>query len=206
VPGTIADAGRWLRENAKDGAFDISTLKEPYRVEGKKTMAYELYEQLGGRLPDVILYPTGGGTGLVGMWKAFLEMETLGWLAGGKRPRLVSVQAEGCAPVVKAFAQGEDVTVPWENAVTRAYGLRVPSPIGGFLCLRALRETSGTAVSVPEAAILPATRELARRTGIDICPEGGAAYAALAQLRASGWITEQERVVLFNTGTGLKYR
>jgi threonine synthase len=209
VPGTIADAGRWLRENARpgdEGAFDVSTLKEPYRIEGKKTMAYELFEQLDGDLPEVILYPTGGGTGLVGMWKAFLEMEELGWLAPGKRPRLVSVQAEGCAPVVKAFAAGDDVTVPWENASTRAYGLRVPSPIGGFLCLRALRETGGTAIAVPEAAIAPATGELARRTGIDICPEGGAAYAALGRLRASGWIKEQDRVVLFNTGTGLKYR
>ena len=209
VPGTIADAGRWLRESSRPGdagAFDVSTLKEPYRIEGKKTMAYELFEQLEGDLPDVILYPTGGGTGLVGMWKAFLEMEALGWLAPGKRPRLVSVQAEGCAPVVKAFDAGDEVTVPWEHAETRAYGLRVPSPIGGFLCLRALRETNGTAIAVPEAAIAPATRELARRTGIDVCPEGGAAFAALAQLRACGWTKEQDRVVLFNTGTGLKYR
>ncbi len=206
VPGTIADAGRWLRENGPKDAFDISTLKEPYRIEGKKTMAYELFEQLGGHLPDVIFYPTGGGTGLVGMWKAFLEMEAIGWLAPGKRPRLVSVQAEGCAPVVKAFEQGDDVTVPWENATTSAYGLRVPSPIGGFVCLRALRETKGTAVAVPESSIGPATRDLAAQTGIDICPEGGAAYAALAMLRTRGWVTEQDRVVVFNTGTGLKYR
>ncbi|GAC1352178.1 MAG: hypothetical protein NVSMB1_12470 [Polyangiales bacterium] len=206
VKGTIADAGRWLREHGPKDAFDVSTLKEPYRIEGKKTMAYELYEQLDGRLPDAIFYPTGGGTGLVGMWKAFLEMEAMGWLAKGSRPRLVSVQAVGCAPIVKAFEHGDEVTVPWENASTSAYGLRVPSPIGGFVCLRALRETKGTAIAVAESAIVSATRALAARTGIDVCPEGGAAYAALAQLRANGWVSKDDRVVLFNTGTGLKYR
>lgn len=207
VPGTIADAGRFLRENAPKDAFDISTLREPYRVEGKKTMAYELYEQTGGDLPDVIVYPTGGGTGLVGMWKAFQEMEQIGWLSPGqRRPRLVSVQTAGCAPVVKGFEEGAAVTVPWPNASTRAYGLRVPSPIGGFICLRALRETNGTALAVPEERIEPATRALASRTGIDICPEGGAAWAALATLREHGWIGPRERVVVFNTGTGLKYR
>jgi threonine synthase len=207
VAGTIADAGRFLREDPPEGAFDISTLREPYRVEGKKTMAYELYEQTGGHLPDVIVYPTGGGTGLVGMWKAFQEMEQIGWLLPGQpRPRLVSVQAEGCAPVVKAFREGASETTPWPNAETRAYGLRVPSPIGGFLCLRALGDTQGTAISVAEDRIEPATRELAGRTGIDVCPEGGAAWAALASLRESGWVGPRERVVVFNTGTGLKYR
>jgi threonine synthase len=205
-PGTIADCGRWLRAHGPADAFDVSTLREPYRIEGKKTMAYELYEQLDGDLPEVILYPTGGGTGLVGMWKAFLEMETLGWLPPGRRPRLVSVQAAGCAPVVAAFAAGAERTEPWPDPHTAAYGLRVPSPIGGFVCLRALRETGGTAVAVEEAAIGPAAQTLARRSGIDVCPEGGAAAAALDMLRNSGWIRAEDRVVLFNTGTGLKYR
>src|SRR6266851_590497 len=203
VPGSIADAGKWLKANGPRDAFDVSTLKEPYRVEGKKTMAYELYEQLG-ELPDVIVYPTGGGTGLVGMWKAFAEMRELGWTK--KVPRLVSVQAEGCAPVVAAFRAGDSATRPWPDPRTSAYGLRVPSPIGGFLCLRALRETSGTAVAVSEAAIAPAAAELSRRSGLDICPEGGAAWAALRQLRQDGFVKPGETVVLFNTGTGLKYR
>ena len=205
VPGSIADAGKWLKANGPKDAFDVSTLKEPYRVEGKKTMGYELFEQFGGTLPDAVLYPTGGGTGLVGMWKAFAELETLG-LVGKERPRLISVQAEGCAPVVKGFAEGAERTEPWPAPRTSAYGLRVPSPIGGFLCLRALRETRGTAVAVAEAAIAPAARALARRTGIDVCPEGGAAWAAHASLRESGFLKAGERVVIFNTGTGLKYR
>ena len=205
VPGTIADAGKWLKDNGPRDAFDVSTLKEPYRVEGKKTMAYELYEQLGGNLPDAILYPTGGGTGLIGMWKAFDEMQAMGWI-GAERPRLVSVQAEGCAPVVKAFAAGASATEPWPSPRTEAYGLRVPSPIGGFICLRALRETKGTAVAIPEEEIAPAARELSRRTGVDVCPEGGAAWAALQRLYASGWLQPRDRVVIFNTGTGLKYR
>ena len=211
VKGTIADAGKFLRERGAAGmlqsAFDVSTLKEPYRIEGKKTMAYELYEQLGGKLPAVIVYPTGGGTGLVGMWKAFSEMERLGWLRPeAPRPRLVSVQAAGCAPVVKGFAEGADKTVPWPDAETAAYGLRVPSPIGGFLCLRALRETAGTAVAVAEAEIGPAAQALSRKTGVDVCPEGGAAWAAAQGLLAQGWIKPHETVVVFNTGTGLKYR
>ncbi len=204
VRGTIADAGRWLRENSPAGAFDVSTLKEPYRVEGKKTMAYELAEQLG-QLPDVIVYPTGGGTGLVGMWKAFQEMQAIGW-TDGRRPRLVCVQAEGCAPVASAFASGAAATTAWPDPVTAAFGLRVPSPIGGFLCLQALRETAGTAVVVPEAAIFEAMRALAARSGIDVCPEGGAAWAATQRLRQEGWIRTGESVVVFNTGTGLKYR
>jgi threonine synthase len=205
VDGTIADAAKWLRENGPKDTFDVSTLREPHRIEGKKTMAYELFEQLGGALPDVIVYPTGGGTGLVGMWKAFDEMQKLGWI-DERRPRLVSVQAEGCAPVVKAFREGADVTVPWPDASTRAYGLRVPSPLGGFLCVRALRETKGTAIAVSEERIFESTRELAARTGVDVCPEGGAAWAATVELRRSGFIAAADRVVIFNTGTGLKYR
>jgi len=203
VDGTIADAGKWLKANGPKDAFDVSTLKEPYRIEGKKTMAYELYEQLG-ELPDAIVYPTGGGTGLVGMWKAFGEMQSMGWTR--KKPRLISVQAEGCAPVVKAFQEGAQVTAPWPDARTAAYGLRVPSPIGGFLCLRALRETNGTAVAVPEAEIASAAAELSRRSGVDVCPEGGAAWWALQWLRNSNFLAATDRVVVFNTGTGLKYR
>lgn len=203
--GTIADAGRWLREHGPRDTFDVSTLKEPYRVEGKKTMAYELWEQFSGELPDVIVYPTGGGTGLVGMWKAFGEMRALGWPLP-RLPRLISVQMAGCAPVVRGFVDGADATTPWLDARTRVWGLRVPSPIGGFLCLRALRDTGGLAVAVTEDDAASATQRLAARTGIDICPEGGAAFAAFEALAASGAITAGERVVLFNTGTGLKYR
>ena len=205
VDGTIADAGRWLADHRGASDFDVSTLKEPYRIEGKKTMGYELFEQFDVDLPDVVVYPTGGGTGLVGMWKAWDEMERMGWI-GPDRPRLVSVQPEGCAPVVKAFQEGAEVTEPWDGPVTTAYGLRVPSPIGGFICLRALRETGGTAVAVPEADLHATTQRLAAATGIDICPEGGAAWAAYERLRSDGWIREHERVVVFNTGTGLKYR
>jgi threonine synthase len=207
VEGTIADAGKWLKANGPKGATDVSTLREPYRIEGKKTMAYELFEQFAGSLPDVIVYPTGGGTGLVGMWKAFAEMRAMGWLPqNGRLPRLVSVQAAGCAPVVRGFESHADKTEPWQDATTRAYGLRVPSPLGGFLCLRAIRETAGTAVAVAESAIEPATRTLASMSGVDVCPEGGAAWAATSELRARGWIHEGERTVVFNTGTGLKYR
>jgi threonine synthase len=205
VKGSIADAGKWLKANGPKHAFDVSTLKEPYRVEGKKTMAYELYEQFDGELPDTILYPTGGGTGLVGMWKAFDELQRMG-LMGSERPRLVSVQAEGCAPVVKGFVENAEKTEPWPSPRTEAYGLRVPSPIGGFICLRAIRETKGTAVAVAEEAIVPAARELSRKSGVDVCPEGGAAWAAHDQLKRNGFLRPGERVVLFNTGTGLKYR
>lgn len=206
VPGTIADAGRFLREHGPKDAFDVSTLREPYRIEGKKTMGYELVEQMGGEVPDVVLYPTGGGTGLIGMWKAFREMAALGWIAAGRMPRFVSVQAAGCAPVVRGFESGAARTEPWADAETRAYGLRVPAPLGGFLCLRAIRESRGTAVAVPEEAMQRATPELAAKSGIDVCPEGGAAWAALAKLRATGFVRDGERVVVFNTGTGLKYR
>jgi threonine synthase len=205
VQGSIAEAGKWLKANGPAGAFDVSTLKEPYRVEGKKTMGYELFEQFGRALPDAIVYPTGGGTGLVGMWKSFDEMQAMGWI-GAERPRLISVQAEGCAPVVKAFESGAANTEAWPAPRTEAYGLRVPSPIGGFICLRALRETRGTAVAVAESAIAKAARELSRKTGIDVCPEGGAAWAAVQKLYESGWLSRSSRVVVFNTGTGLKYR
>jgi threonine synthase len=184
----------------------MSTLREPYRIEGKKTMAYELVEQMQGEVPDVVLYPTGGGTGLIGMWKAFAEMQKLGWIAAGRQPRFVSVQAAGCAPVVKAFVEGHERTEAWPNPQTRAYGLRVPSPIGGFLCVRALRETNGAAIAITDEEAAQGASSLAARSGIDVCPEGGAAWAALAKLRDSGFIGTSDRVVVFNTGTGLKYR
>lgn len=206
VKGTISDAGKFLREHGPQDAFDVSTLREPYRIEGKKTMAYELVEQLAGEVPDVVLYPTGGGTGLIGMWKAFREMAALGWVAAGTMPRFVSVQAAGCAPVVKGLETGAERTEPWPDPETRAYGLRVPAPLGGFLCLRALRESRGTAVAVAEDALQRAMAELAAQTGIDVCPEGGAAWAALDALRAGGFVKSSDRIVVFNTGTGLKYR
>ncbi len=206
VAGTIADAGKFLREHGPKDAFDISTLREPYRIEGKKTMGYELVEQFAGEVPEVVLYPTGGGTGLVGMWKAFKEMAQLGWIAPGICPRFVSVQAAGCAPVAKAFHAGQERTVPWPDPHTAAYGLRVPSPLGGFLCVQALRESHGTAITIDEDDMQRATRDLAVRSGIDVCPEGGAAWAAWERLRENGFIRDGERVVVFNTGTGLKYR
>ena len=206
VKGTIADAGKFLRELHLENTFDMSTLREPYRIEGKKTMAYELVEQLGGEVPDVVFYPTGGGTGLIGMWKAFGEMSRLGWIGPEKMPRFVSVQAAGCAPVAKAFHAGAERTEAWPNPRTRAYGLRVPAPLGGFICVRALRESAGTAATVDEAEMERGTRELAALSGIDVCPEGGAAWAALADLRASGFVRPSDRVIVFNTGTGLKYR
>jgi threonine synthase len=206
VRGTIADAGKYLREHGPKNTFDISTLREPYRIEGKKTMAFELIEQFAGDVPDVVIYPTGGGTGLVGMWKAFGEMEQLGWIPPGRRPRFVSVQAAGCAPVAKAFLEGNERTEPWPDPHTHAYGLRVPSPIGGFICVRVLRESRGTAVMVTDEAADSATRALAGISGIDVCPEGGAAWSALQTLRECGDIRDSDRVVVFNTGTGLKYR
>jgi len=207
VPGTISDAGAWLRDHGPADAFDLSTLKEPHRIEGKKTMGYELWEQLRGELPDVVLYPTGGGTGLIGMWKAWRELAELGWIGPQQRPpRMVAVQVAGCAPVVRAFDAGAEATEPFPDPATRAWGLRVPAPLGGFLCLRAVRETGGTAVAVPEAAMEAATGELARRSGVDVCPEGGAVWAAYQALRESGWLGGARRVVLFNTGSGLKYR
>ena len=205
VSGTISDSGRWLADNRSPGDFDLSTLREPFRVEGKKTMGYEIWEQFDGHLPDVIVYPTGGGTGLIGMWKAFDEMETMGWI-GPERPRLVSVQSDGCAPVVEGFQNNRDRTLPWPDPKTTAYGLRVPNPIAGFLCLRALRQTNGTAVAVPEADIAPAAAAMSAATGVDACPEAGAAWAALGILREQGWTGSEDRVLVFNTGTGIKYR
>jgi threonine synthase len=205
IDGLITDCGAEVaRRKEAEGWFDVSTLKEPYRVEGKKTLGYELAEQLHWTLPDVIVYPTGGGTGLVGMWKAFEEMQTLGWI-GEKRPRMITVQAEGCAPIVRAFDKGERFAAEFENAHTVASGLRVPKAIGDFLILDALRESGGKAVSVTDAALLAGAREIARTEGIFAAPEGGACVPALRKLVASGDVKANERVVLFNTGSGIKY-
>jgi len=205
IDGLITDCGKAAREGVeKFGRFDVSTLKEPYRIEGKKTMGYEVAEQMGWQLPDVIVYPTGGGTGLVGMWKAFAEMEALGWI-GPKRPRMVTVQSDGCAPMVKAFREGKEFAEPWPNARTIADGMRVPAAVGDFLILRALRESGGTAVAVPDKEILEATYQMGRTTGIWPAPEGGATLAALLRLRKDGWVRDGESVVLFNTGNGAKY-
>jgi len=205
VPGFITDAGKRLREVAGPGWFDLSTLKEPFRVEGKKTMGYELAEQLGWELPDVIVYPTGGGTGLVGMAKAFDELEALGWIAPGRRPRMVSVQMEGCAPIPRAFAQGADVAEPWAEPVTLAAGLRVPAAVGDRWMLAVLAATHGAAVAVAEEAMLDDTLVLSRALGVVAAPEGGAALAGLRVLAARGEVGPGDRVVVFNTGSGLKY-
>ncbi len=205
VEGDISFAGRWLSDRSEEGDFDVSTLKEPYRVEGKKTMGYELFEQFGGELPEVVIYPTGGGTGLVGMWKAWSEMERLGWI-GGERPRMVSVQSEGCAPIVKAHREGRDDIEPWPDPMTEAWGLRVPSPIGGFLCLRAIAETLGSAIAIPEEEIHDAALRASSQTGADFSPEGGAAWAAMRRLQAGGYLQHGERVVVWNTGAGASYR
>jgi threonine synthase len=205
IDGLITDCGKAAREGVeKHGRFDVSTLKEPYRIEGKKTMGYEVAEQMDWQLPDVIVYPTGGGTGLVGMWKAFDEMEKLGWI-GPKRPRMVTVQSTGCAPMVKAFQEGKEFAEPWPNAKTIADGMRVPAAVGDFLILRALRESRGTAVAVPDSEILEATYLMGKTTGIWPAPEGGATLAALLRLRKDGWVHDGESVVLFNTGSGAKY-
>ncbi len=205
VNGLIDDCGKIVAEGAaKAGWFDTSTLKEPYRIEGKKTMGIELAEQLGWRLPDVILYPTGGGTGLIGMWKAFAELETIGFI-GSKRPRMVAVQAAGCAPIVRAYDAGEDHAPRWEDAHTIAAGIRVPQAIGDFLILRAVRESGGFAVAVGDEAISAAIEEVARAEGLLLCPEGAATYAALKQGLADGRIGRGEQAVLFNCATGLKY-
>jgi threonine synthase len=205
VDGLITDANAYVQKGVRErGWFDMATLREPYRLEGKKTMGYELFEQMGGALPDVIVYPTGGGTGLIGMWKAFDEMERLGWIDPA-RPRMVSVQAAGCAPIVRAFEQGVAKAEPWENARTSASGLRVPRAIGDFLVLDALRRSGGTAVAVTDDAIHEAWREIASATGLFTAPEGAATLAALHVLRERGQVARDERVVLFNTGSGLKY-
>ena len=205
VNGLIDDCGRLVGEG-KDAMdwFDASTLKEPYRIEGKKTMGLELAEQLGWEVPDVILYPTGGGTGLIGMWKAFAELAEIGWI-GDKRPRMVAVQAAGCAPIVRAWAAGDEFATRWEDARTYAAGIRVPAAIGDFLILRAIRESNGFAIAVEDEAIAEALDEMAKTEGLLLCPEGAATYAAYKQALADGRIGADERAVLFNCATGLKY-
>ncbi len=205
VDGLITDCGVKVREGVqKHGWFDVSTLKEPYRIEGKKTMGYELAEQLGWTLPDVIIYPTGGGTGLIGMWKAFDEMEQMG-LIGSKRPRMVTVQSTGCAPMVRAFEEETEHAEMWQGAKTVADGLRVPAAVGDFLILQALRQSGGTAIAVPDAEMIDYASVMGKHTGIFPAPEGAATLAAQVRLLKMGWIKPDETVVLFNTGTGLKY-
>ncbi len=215
IDGLITDCGAEIaRRKEKEGWFDLSTLKEPYRIEGKKTLGYEIAEQLNWKLPDVILYPTGGGTGLIGMWKAFDEMETLGWIdppedgfavANNKRPRMFSVQASGCAPIVRAFDAGEKFAAEFLNAHTVASGLRVPKAIGDFLMLSILRESKGGAIAVDDDEMIRSVREVGSQEGLFVAPEGAACFAALKKLRASGKIDIGERVVIFNTGSGIKY-
>ena len=207
VDGLISDAGRIAKElSDKHGWYDVSTLKEPYRVEGKKTMAYEIAEQLDWHWPDWMIYPTGGGTGIVGMWKACAELESLGWMATtDRRPRMVSVQAAGCAPIVHAFESGSERATPWLNAHTTADGLRVPQAIGDFLILRAIRESGGTALAVSDADMIAAMREIGSAEGISAAPEGGATLVALRALLQNGTIRPSDSVVLFNTGGALKY-
>ena len=203
--GLISDCGRYVGEHKeKEGWFEVSTLKEPYRIEGKKTMAYELWEQFGGGLPDVIIYPTGGGVGLIGMCKAFEEMEAMGWI-GRERPRMVVVQATGCAPIVEAYVRGEVSAPPWQNAATIASGLRVPKALGDFLVLAGVRATQGTAVMATDEEMLAAGKELASAEGIFAAPEGAATVVAARKLTEKRWIKPHERVVLFNTGCGYKY-
>ena len=206
VDGLITDAGRICAETGGPlGWYDVSTLKEPYRIEGKKTMAYELAEQMNWEWPDWIIYPTGGGTGMVGMWKAFEEIERIGWVKPSKRPRMVSVQAENCAPIVRAFEQGTDKAAMWENASTIADGLRVPRAIGDFLILRAVRESGGTALAVTDRSMVEGMLAIGKHAGVSAAPEGGAALVAIQRLVADGSIKPQDSVVLFNTGGALKY-
>jgi len=206
VDGLITDAGRIAAETGKPlGWYDVSTLKEPYRIEGKKTMGYELAEQLNWTLPDWIIYPTGGGTGMVGMWKAFAEMSALGWIDPHTRPKMVTVQAAGCAPIIKAYDEGAERSVLWPNAHTAADGLRVPKAIGDFLVLRAVRESGGGAVAVTDADMIACMRDMGRLEGISAAPEGGAALHAIKVLQSQGRIKSDETVVLFNTGGALKY-
>ncbi len=205
VDGLISDCAKIVaaRKDA-EGWFDVSTLKEPYRIEGKKTMGYELAEQLGWELPDVIFYPTGGGVGLIGMWKAFAEMEALGWISS-KRPKMIAVQVEGCQPVVRAFEQGETRSTFWDNAHTVASGLRVPKPLGDFLILEAVRSSGGTAIAIADEELIDAGIQLASEEGLFVAPEGSACLSALEKLIASGFIRPDEKVVIYNTGAGLKY-
>ncbi len=204
--GLINACGAWVKAGADAGKwFDLSTLKEPYRIEGKKTMGLELAAQMGWTLPDVIFYPTGGGTGLIGMWKAFAEMRELGWVEAEKLPRMVAVQASGCAPMVRAFEAGMRFAEPWENAHTVAAGIRVPAAIGDFLILDAVRDSGGFAIAVNDDAIEAARRDVAREEGLLLCPEGAATYAAYRKAREEGRIDADDRAVLFNCATGLKY-
>ena len=205
MDGLITDCGAEVgRRKEAEGWFDVSTLKEPYRIEGKKTMGYELAEQFDWQLPDVVIYPTGGGTGLIGMWKAFDEMEQMGWI-GSKRPRMVTVQASGCAPIVRAFEKGERFAAEFPNAHTTASGLRVPKAIGDFLILDALRASGGTALAVTDEELIAATKEIGSAEGVFCAPEGAACLPALKQLMNGGAVRSDERVVLFNTGSGVKY-
>ena len=205
VNGLISDCGRIVGERKqKEGWFEISTLKEPYRIEGKKTMGYEVAEQLGWELPDAIFYPTGGGVGLIGMWKAFAEMETMGWI-GSKRPKMIAVQAEGCQPIVRAFNEGEEVSRFWGGAATVASGLRVPKPLGDRLTLQAVRESGGTALAVSDEALVDAGIRLAGEEGIFAAPEGAACIAAAERLISEGFLKSSDRMVIYNTGSGLKY-
>ncbi|WP_371018426.1 threonine synthase [Pseudalkalibacillus sp. JSM 102089] len=206
VNGLISDAGKIVGDLVKEqGFYDASTLKEPYRIEGKKTMGYEIAEQLNWELPDVILYPTGGGVGLIGIYKAFLELQKLGWIKGQKLPRLVAVQSEGCAPIVKAFEEGKTESEFWENSTTHAFGINVPKAIGDFLVLGAIYQTEGCAVAVSEEAIRISQREVAALEGQFICPEGASTFAAAERLRERNWIKEDEQVICLNTGVGIKY-
>jgi threonine synthase len=208
VDGLISDCGRMVAERKdREGWFDMSTLKEPFRVEGKRTMGYEVAEQMGWNLPDAILYPTGGGVGLIGMWKAFEEMEELGWVEGGKRPRpkMICVQADGCAPIPKALQEGDVASKMWPDAHTLAAGLRVPKAYGDFIILDIIRKSGGTAIAVSDDAIMEGVKEMASTEGIFPAPEGGAALAAYKQLLQSGFLTGADKVVLFNTGSGYKY-
>jgi threonine synthase len=205
LDGLISDCGKYVAEHKeREGWYEVSTLKEPYRIEGKKTMGLEVWEQFGGKLPDVIIYPTGGGVGMIGMWKAFEELEVLG-LIGRTRPRMVTVQAAGCAPIVEAFKKGAESSEFWKNAATVASGLRVPKALGDFLVLNAIRESSGSAVAATDEEMLAAGRELAALEGIFAAPEGAASVVAARKLHADGWIKADEKVVLFNTGCGYKY-
>jgi threonine synthase len=205
VDGLISDCARIVAERGpQEGWFDVSTLKEPYRIEGKKTMGYEVAEQMDWETPDAIFYPTGGGVGMIGMWKAFDEMEKLGWI-GSRRPKMIAVQAEGCAPVVRAFEENEPRSRFFEGAHTLAAGLRVPKPLGDFLVLDAVRSSGGTAIAVSDEEMLDAGAELASNEGIFAAPEGAACVAALRKLLASGFLKPADRIVLYNTGSGLKY-
>jgi threonine synthase len=206
VDGLISDCGRMVAERKeKEGWFDISTLKEPFRIEGKKSMGYELVEQLGWEYPAAVFYPTGGGVGLIGMWKAFAELEELGWVAPGKRPKMIAVQSAGCAPITRAFQEHEKVSKVWENAATFASGLRVPKPYGDYIMLEILKESGGVALAFSDEVILQSLKDWAKNEGIFLSPEGAAATAAYDHLLKTGFLTADDRVVLFNTGAGLKY-